>query len=136
MSQTLTEPPASHPAPGGDAFELSRVVSSGSRAGRVVGSASAATGDTKSSPEAAVGERDASDDGAPPPDAYGVVERWNWPRSNVAKLAFSLVSFTLAGMNDAAVGVRTVFHSLMCREHPLHSQVLMIDTMADLVYRL
>ncbi|KAL3961038.1 hypothetical protein ACCO45_006155 [Purpureocillium lilacinum] len=110
MSQTLTEPPASHPAPGGDAFELSRVISSGSRAGRVVGSASAATGDTKSSPEAAVGERDASDDGAPPPDAYGVVERWNWPRSNVAKLAFSLVSFTLAGMNDAAVGLEEYYN--------------------------
>ncbi|UNI16563.1 hypothetical protein JDV02_002989 [Purpureocillium takamizusanense] len=105
MSQTLTEPP---PAAAPGAFELRRIASSGSRAsGRVVGSAG--HGDTKASPEAAAGQRhedqEASDDGgAPPPDAYGVVERWNWPRSNLAKLAFSLVSFTLAGMNDAAVG--------------------------------
>lgn len=42
----------------------------------------------------------------PPPNAQTQVERWNYPKGNVAKLGFAFLSFIIAGMNDAAVGVR------------------------------
>ncbi|EGX96508.1 Major facilitator superfamily transporter [Cordyceps militaris CM01] len=41
---------------------------------------------------------------APPPDAQSVVERWNYPRDNIGKMAFAFVSFIVAGMNDGAIG--------------------------------
>ncbi|ATY64800.1 Major facilitator superfamily transporter [Cordyceps militaris] len=41
---------------------------------------------------------------APPPDAQSVVERWNYPRGNIGKMAFAFVSFIVAGMNDGAIG--------------------------------
>ncbi|KAH6876431.1 major facilitator superfamily domain-containing protein [Thelonectria olida] len=40
----------------------------------------------------------------PPPNAQLELERWNKPRANVPRLAFSFVSFIIAGMNDAATG--------------------------------
>jgi hypothetical protein len=40
-----------------------------------------------------------------PPNAQLELERWNKPRANVPMLAFSFVSFIIAGMNDAATGV-------------------------------
>ncbi|TQV98361.1 Major facilitator superfamily transporter [Cordyceps javanica] len=43
-------------------------------------------------------------DGIPPPDAQNVVERWNYPRGNLGRMAFAFVSFIVAGMNDAAIG--------------------------------
>ncbi|ROT42674.1 MFS general substrate transporter [Sodiomyces alkalinus F11] len=47
--------------------------------------------------------------GRPCPDkrrrpAHGEVERWNYPRGNVLRLAFAFLTFIIAGMNDAAVG--------------------------------
>lgn len=44
-------------------------------------------------------------DDVPPPNAQAEIERWNHPRSNIARLAFAFLSFIIAGMNDAAVGV-------------------------------
>lgn len=43
-----------------------------------------------------------------PPNANVEVERWNWPRANAGRLVFACLSFAIAGMNDAAVGVRYV----------------------------
>ncbi|RKL06634.1 hypothetical protein BFJ71_g2574 [Fusarium oxysporum] len=43
-------------------------------------------------------------DDIPPPYASAQVQRWNYPRGNIAKLAFAFLSFIIAGMNDAAVG--------------------------------
>ena len=40
-----------------------------------------------------------------PPHAQGEAERWNKPFGNVGRLAFAFLSFTIAGMNDAAIGV-------------------------------
>lgn len=34
------------------------------------------------------------------------VQRWCRPRGNIGRLAFAFLSFFIAGMNDAAVGVR------------------------------
>lgn len=45
------------------------------------------------------------DDPTPPVDAQTQVERWNHPRSNIFKMAFAFLSFFVAGMNDAAIGV-------------------------------
>ncbi|OAA73729.1 Major facilitator superfamily transporter [Cordyceps fumosorosea ARSEF 2679] len=43
--------------------------------------------------------------GTPPPeDAQHVVERWNHPHRNIAKMAFAFVAFFVVGMNDAAIG--------------------------------
>lgn len=44
-------------------------------------------------------------DDVPPPHAQGEVERWNYPRGNIGRLAFAFLSFIIAGMNDAAIGV-------------------------------
>lgn len=51
-------------------------------------------------------QRPTASDDVPPPNAQAEIERWNHPRSNIARLAFAFVSFIIAGMNDAAVGVR------------------------------
>jgi hypothetical protein len=40
-----------------------------------------------------------------PPHAHSEVQRWNRPIGNIAKLVFTFLSFLIAGMNDAAVGV-------------------------------
>ena len=45
-------------------------------------------------------------DDTAPPNAHVEIERWNWPRSNAGRLVFACLSFAIAGMNDAAVGVR------------------------------
>lgn len=50
-------------------------------------------------------ERQNEDDATPPSDAQTITERWNYPRGNIGKMAFAFVSFTVAGMNDAAIGV-------------------------------
>lgn len=42
---------------------------------------------------------------ASPPNAHVEIERWNWPKANAGRLVFACVSFAIAGMNDAAVGV-------------------------------
>jgi len=41
----------------------------------------------------------------PPPYAQTQAQRWNYPRGNMPKLGFAFLSFIIAGMNDAAVGV-------------------------------
>ena len=46
-----------------------------------------------------------ADSGDPPPHAQKEVERWNRPRGNMGRLGFAFLSFIIAGMNDAAVGV-------------------------------
>lgn len=51
-------------------------------------------------------ERQQSLDDVPPPHAQGEAERWNKPIGNVGRLAFAFLSFIIAGMNDAAIGVR------------------------------
>lgn len=43
---------------------------------------------------------------ASPPNAHVEIERWNWPKANAGRLVFACLSFAIAGMNDAAVGVR------------------------------
>lgn len=48
-----------------------------------------------------------SPDDTPPPHAHGEVERWNKPKGNIGRLGFAFLSFIIAGMNDAAIGVRT-----------------------------
>lgn len=42
----------------------------------------------------------------PPPNAVEVAERWNYPKGNIGRLGFAFLSFIIAGMNDAAIGVR------------------------------
>lgn len=44
-------------------------------------------------------------DDIPPPNAHIEIERWNWPKANAGRLVFACLSFAIAGMNDAAVGV-------------------------------
>jgi hypothetical protein len=44
-------------------------------------------------------------DDEPPASAQGEIERWNRPRRNVGKLGFAFLSFIIAGMNDASIGV-------------------------------
>lgn len=51
-------------------------------------------------------EDDVRNDVPPPATAQPVQQRWNKPRTNVGRLAFAFLSFIIAGMNDAAVGVR------------------------------
>ena len=48
---------------------------------------------------------EAQGSGDPPPNAQKEVERWNRPRGNLGRLGFAFLSFIIAGMNDAAVGV-------------------------------
>lgn len=64
------------------------------------------------SPHVSVGDNEG---GEPPPDALAEAERWNRPVKNVGRLAFAFVSFAIAGMNDAAVGVGICFSSLLSR---------------------
>lgn len=45
---------------------------------------------------------------ASPPNAHAEIERWNWPKANAGRLVFACISFAIAGMNDAAVGVRSL----------------------------
>jgi hypothetical protein len=45
-------------------------------------------------------------DDVPPPYAQTQAQRWNYPKGNMPKLGFAFLSFIIAGMNDAAVGVR------------------------------
>lgn len=59
-----------------------------------------ATADSEGNPSATV-----ADPSEPPPNAHREVERWNKPKGNVGRLAFSFLSFIIAGMNDGAVGV-------------------------------
>lgn len=54
-------------------------------------------------------------DGEPPAHAQAETERWNYPRKNIGKLGFAFLSFIIAGMNDAAVGVRP---PISLRPHP------------------
>jgi hypothetical protein len=44
-------------------------------------------------------------DDVPPPYAQTQAQRWNYPKGNMPKLGFAFLSFVIAGMNDAAVGV-------------------------------
>lgn len=48
-------------------------------------------------------------DETPPANAHVPLQRWNHPRGNVWRLAFAFLSFIIAGMNDAAIGVRQSF---------------------------
>ena len=57
-----------------------------------------------------------SEEGLPAPAPEGdpgtgteVVERWNHPRANIARVAACFWSFTVAGCNDAAYGVSPRF---------------------------
>ena len=50
-------------------------------------------------------EDDDRNDVPPPATAQSVQQRWNKPKGNVGRLAFAFLSFLIAGMNDAAVGV-------------------------------
>lgn len=49
---------------------------------------------------------DPVDAGADADSTTTVVQRWCRPRGNILRLAFAFLSFFIAGMNDAAVGVR------------------------------
>lgn len=42
---------------------------------------------------------------ASPPNIHVEIERWNSPKANSGRLVFAFISFIIAGMNDAAVGV-------------------------------
>ncbi|KAJ4164049.1 hypothetical protein LMH87_005740 [Akanthomyces muscarius] len=100
MSQTITAtsgPARTSAAPG--VFELHTLGGAGnSRKGRKVDSASFQE-EGLISPGSQNGG-----DSVPPPDAQNVVERWNYPRGNIKKMAFAFLSFFVVGMNDAAIG--------------------------------
>ena len=51
-------------------------------------------------------------DDVPPPNAHISLQRWNHPKGNIWRLAFAFLSFIIAGMNDAAIGV---CHSIVCQ---------------------
>ncbi|KAJ6788935.1 hypothetical protein PWT90_00146 [Aphanocladium album] len=100
MSQTITatcEPAHTSAAPG--VLELHPIGGTGnSRMGRKIDSVSFQE-------EGLILSRNQSGgDSAPPADAQNVVERWNYPRGNIGKMAFAFVSFMVAGMNDASIG--------------------------------
>lgn len=50
-------------------------------------------------------ENNIRDDVDPPVDAQPVIQRWNEPKGNIARLGFAFFSFIITGMNDGAVGV-------------------------------
>jgi hypothetical protein len=50
-------------------------------------------------------ENNIRDDVEPPANAQPVIQRWNEPRANIARLGFAFFSFIVTGMNDGAVGV-------------------------------
>lgn len=92
MSQTATFTREDTPA-----VELGRV---GSGPGRTLGDV-----DPKTAGSTTPGELLTTDSDDTPPHAQGEAERWNRPRGNLGRLAFAFLSFVIAGMNDAAVGV-------------------------------
>ncbi|ETI24571.1 hypothetical protein G647_03940 [Cladophialophora carrionii CBS 160.54] len=79
-------------APGRSLRELSRRVVHGATSAPSPGRASSHEEDTI---------REELD---PPTDAQPVVQRWNEPRGNIARLGFSFFSFIVTGLNDGAVG--------------------------------
>lgn len=99
MSQTatITRPeaaltPLGDKQTGPEAIELQRVGSKSSRR----------TARRNSSEE----EGDTAADHPPPGHvAHNEIQRWNYPKGNVTRLAFAFLSFAIAGMNDAAIGV-------------------------------
>lgn len=125
MSQTatITRPPTVHTlsgatsSPGKDAVKLDRLVNGNANEQKDVpgldsksGSHDLATGDgtgnsSHSAEECGVGSPTELPVGRV---AHGKVERWNYPRGNVPRLAFAFLTFIVAGMNDAAVGVSTM----------------------------
>ena len=67
---------------------------------------STSNGDTTiSDPESLTARATADAEAQSTSDAVSVVQRWCRPRGNIARLAFAFLSFFIAGMNDAAVGV-------------------------------
>ncbi|KAF6795362.1 major facilitator superfamily transporter [Colletotrichum musicola] len=95
MSQTATETRHTPFAP--EAYELGRLSSSH---GRALGDGAS----KKDGPEEHQSTDSRSGDVTPPPNAQSELERWNYPKANVARIGFAFVSFIIAGMNDAAVG--------------------------------
>ncbi|KAJ9617168.1 hypothetical protein H2200_000889 [Cladophialophora chaetospira] len=79
-------------APGRSLRELSR---------QVVNGASSPVPPTRTSSDE---EDNIRDDVDPPVDAQTVVQRWNEPKGNIARLGFAFFSFIVTGMNDGAVG--------------------------------
>jgi hypothetical protein len=87
--------------PASEAIEL-RHLGSGASSSRQTGP------ETKEAPhveEAGPHVSNGDDGGGPPMNAHTEAERWNRPVKNVGRLAFAFISFAIAGMNDAAVGV-------------------------------
>lgn len=98
MSTTTTTIEA---RPASEAIEL-RHLGTGTSSGHQIGP------ETKEAPhveEAGPHVFNGDDGGGPPMNAHTEVERWNRPAKNIGRLAFAFVSFAIAGMNDAAVGV-------------------------------
>jgi hypothetical protein len=93
MSQTATVTGLGEvsPTPVGRSIELQRLSSKNSTA--FVNDAAASEGQTQ------------PPDVTPPAHAHGEVERWNKPKGNIGRLGFAFLSFIIAGMNDAAIGV-------------------------------
>lgn len=108
MSQTFTTTSTTHLGPhqslAQDAIELRRL-SSGT--GRQIGQQGKRNGPEEAQNGGANSE--VAGDGEAPPNASGEIERWNYPQINIGKLGFAFVSFIIAGMNDAAIGVCFTF---------------------------
>lgn len=51
-----------------------------------------------------------------PPSAVSALEKWNYPRHNVARLMATFWSFVVSGANDAAYGVCYPILSLIASE--------------------
>jgi len=67
-------------------------------------------------PEQAVeSENPINGDDDPPATAVNALERWNYPRHNIARLIATFWSFIVSGANDAAYGVCS--SSQMARKH-------------------
>lgn len=107
MSQTATTTiQPGHVSDGDGVFELSRFDSSSrNTSGRILSSSDATRDFVALREESAQNSPPIPDDNVPPTNAYTEVERWNYPRGNIAKIVFAFVSAMVAGMNDAAVGV-------------------------------
>lgn len=102
MSQTATATaaPSAHVSSAPGVFELQTLG----------GASNSRKGDAVSFQEEGITLSDSQreGDGSPPADAQSVVERWNYPRGNIGKMGFAFVSFMVAGMNDAAIGVSLI----------------------------
>ena len=85
-----------------DGIELQRLGSKGQR----VGSGSDDNGETRRNSSEEDGAVTA-DQPLPGQATHGELQRWNHPKGNVPRLAFAFLSFVIAGMNDAAIGVST-----------------------------